>query len=185
MSLLKLTDERPDKAIAKAVQATIADAESNWAPLKFEGEYPISGIGISELRPFHVENGTLLIPQTCSLNCWQTSAIIACSWQDWVNLTIDKNEYLVITGIFDLEATPLTSEIAPSANGIDLPVVNIEQMFGLDEAVVYFSKPFVVKPENNVNIQIYGTVGAGTHPSEKIGLMGYCIAKRERLIDRS
>lgn len=185
MSLLKLTNERPDANIAKAVQATIADAESNWSPLKFEGEYPVNGIGISELRPFHVENTTTNLPQYSNLNCWQTSAIVSSVWGDWINLTTDKAEYLVITGIFDLEGTPVACEIAPSANGIDLPVVNIEQMFGLEEAVVYFSKPFVVKPENNLTIQLYGTVGGGNHLSEKIGLMGYCIGKRSRLIDKS
>lgn len=185
MSLLRFSDERPDAAIKKAVAATIADAEANFAPLKFEGEYPTSGIGISELRPFHVENTTSNIPQTSNLNYWQTSVVGVSTWADWINVTLDKDLYVVITGIFDLESSPNVTEIAPSANGLDLPVVNIEQMFALDVARAWFEKPFVVKPDNNLTIQLYPKQGVAATTSERIGLMGYAIAKRAKLINRS
>lgn len=185
MALLEYTDEKPDKTIEKAVRAAIADAEANFAPLKFEGEYPVSGIGISELRPYHVENTTLNIPQTSNLNYWQTSQLTGSTWSDWINVTLDKDLYIVVTGIFDLEATPNVTEVAPSANGLDLPVVNVEQSFGLQEARVWFPKPFVVKPDNVLRIQLYGRTATPATTSERIGLMGYAIAKRSKLITRS
>lgn len=185
MALLTKTDERPDQAIKKAVAATIADAEANFAPLRFEGEYPTSGIGISELRPYHIENTTTNIPQTSNLNYWQTSQLTGSTWTDWINVTVDKDTYIVVTGVFDLEATPGVTELAPSANGLDLPVINIEQSFGLQESRVWFPKPFVVKPDNNITIQLYGMAGVAATTSERIGLLGYAIAKRAKLINRS
>lgn len=185
MALLRFTDERPDVQIQKAIAATISDAQANFAPLKFEGEYPISGIGISELRPYHVQNTSTNIPQSSDLNYWQTSQLTGSTWTDWINVTLDKDIYVVVTGIFDLEATPNVTEIAAAANGMDLPVMNIEQMFGLDVATVWFPKPFVVKPDNNLTIKLYGKLGCPLTTSERIGLLGYAIAKKAKLIDRS
>lgn len=185
MALLIKTEERPDAAIKKAVAAAIADAEVLWAPLRFEGEYPISGVGITELRPFHVENTTLAIPQTANQNWWQTSVMISSQWATWINVAVDKSLYLVVTGIFDLESSPGVTEMAVSANGLDLPVVNIEQMFALAEARAWFPKPFVVKPDNQLVIQLYAKSNWGTTASERIGLMGYAIGKRSRLIETS
>ncbi len=185
MALLTVTDKRPDALIDAAVAQAVRLAENDWAPLKFEGEFPISGFGITEIRPFHVENTTDYLPNFSNANWWQTSTVTATTWKDWINQTMDEDQYLVVTGIFYNEADPLITELHPIANGVELPVINIEQMFSLDVGRIYFTKPFIVKPKNTLNIKVYAKTGAGTTVSQKIGLLGYCIAKRPRLISES
>lgn len=166
MTLLNLTNERPDAKIQQIVNKTISTATKEWN-LPYEEEYPTSGIGISELRPRHVGIDT---------DYWQ--ATITTSWADWINKTVSQNAYLVVTGIFNLTLDPMTSQIFPSANGTDLPRIDLEQMYALPEARAFFSKPFGVSCSGNLTIQAIARQ-AGT---ERLGLTGYAIAKKAYLI---
>ena len=167
MALLQLTDERPDEEIRQLVLATIADAEAEWAPLKYEGEYPENGIGITIMRPRHVGLAT---------DKWQMTVTTA--WADWINKTLGDNNYEIITGLFNLTIDPATTELYPSANGKDMPRFNIEQLYALDLARAWFTKPFAVKANNNLTIQAIGRV----MQTERLGLMGYTLAKRSYLL---
>ena len=73
---------------------------------------------------------------------------------------------------------PQTTEIFPSANGTDFPRINIEQLYALQDARAWFSKPFGVKCSGNLTIQAI----AKTAGTERLGLMGYAIAKKAYLI---
>jgi hypothetical protein len=183
--LTNLTNKRPDALIDSAINAAVALAKTDWEPLSYEGEFPVAGFGISEIRPYHIENTTDNIPQTSNLNYWQTSQVTASTWKTWIDVTMDQDQYLVVTGVFYNEADPLITELHPIANGVDLPVINIEQAFNETTGKIYFSKPFIVKPRNKLTIKAYARLGAGTTVSQRIGLMGYCIAKRPRLITES
>lgn len=99
-------------------------------------------------------------------------------WTCWISCDVDERSYLVITGIFNNTANPGIAEMKIECNGQDLPIMNIEQMYGLDVARVWFEKPFIIKPYGHLKIEVYGRL-EGT---EYIGLMGYCIAKRAYLI---
>lgn len=176
MALLRLTDVRPDAEIEKLLKSTIADAEEEWAPLKYEGQYPVSGFGITELRPFIFKNGsTDNIP---SSEYWAASVAASLTWQTWFDLTLTDMAYVMPTGVFNSEVSPMVTEIRPSANGQDLPTLNIEQMYVLDLTRAWFEKPYAARPSNNVKMNLVGRNAA----VERIGLMGYLLAKRSYLI---
>jgi hypothetical protein len=82
------------------------------------------------------------------------------------------------TGIFNLETNPMVTELRPSANGLDLPTVNIEQLYALDLYRAWFEKPYCARPGNNIKNRLV----ARNVTVERIGLMGYLIAKRAYLI---
>jgi hypothetical protein len=167
MALLSVLSARPDAAIQEVLNATIRAAEQEWS-LPFQGEYPTSGIGIAELRPRMVG---------ISGDAWQSTAF-GTSWADWINTTVSQNAYIVVTGLFNLTADPQVTEIWPKANGNDLPRVNIEQMYTFLEPKAFFPKPFAVKSSGNLSIQAIARVAA----TERLGLMGYAVAKRAYLI---
>lgn len=181
MSLLRMTDVRPDKEIDKLLKSTVNDAEQEWRPLKYEGQYPTTGFGITELRPIVLKGGTT--DNIISSIMWGASlaAGAASTYFTWFDLTLTDQAYVMITGVFDLESPPEVTELGPSANGLDLPTVNIEQMHALDVARAWFEKPFAARPNNNLKTQLVARVGIGT---ERIGYIGYLIAKRSYLIRR-
>lgn len=177
MALLRTTDVRPDEAIEALVKEVTKSAETEWAPLKYEGQYPVGGFGITELRPKHIMD-TSNMPSSAS---WVASINTASTaFNTWMDITLTDMAYVIQTGVFDLEAAPVVTEIAPSANGQDLPTVNLEQMFALDVARVWHEMPFAARPNNNFKNQLLARA-TGT---ERIGLMGYVIAKRAYLILR-
>ena len=47
--LMEMTDARPDRAIAAAVAATMELAKQEFKTEIFEGDYPVSGIGLTNL----------------------------------------------------------------------------------------------------------------------------------------
>lgn len=173
MKLLYGLAERPDAAIDAAIDKTVEDAEKEWSSLEFEGVYPTTGFGISTLRPYHVGE-----PNASNYNWWDIAIASANTWQDWMNSVIDEKIYVIIAGIFNLSASPSVSELAFKANGQDLPVQNLEQMYALEETQAFFSAPFVIKPEGNLTGRLYGKVAQ----TEKLGLIGFAIAKRALLI---
>lgn len=185
MALLSATGKKPDMLTDAAIKEVIRLAEQEWSPLKFEGEFPISGFGITEIRPYHVENTTSNIPQTSNLNYWQTSQLVGSTWTTWIEVANNRDQYLIVTGLFDLETDPGVTEIAITANGTALPVINVEQMHAGDVGRMFFSKPFFVKPNGTLKIQLYGKAGVAANTSERIGLLGYAVCKRERLITTS
>jgi hypothetical protein len=146
--------------------------------LKFEGEYPINGFGIQELRPQHVG-----WPANFStLDVWMMSTAAgsygSSVWTLWLSCNVDERCYLIITGIFNNTANPGISEVKPTANGQELPIIQIEQSYGLDVARVFFEKPFICKPYSHFKFHFYSRL----EQVEYIGLMGYCIGKRAYLI---
>ena len=182
--LIRLTEKRPDKEIVNTVRSAIADATSKWAPMAYQGEYPTNGFGITNLRARDVclTNAATGVQASCpsSIYFGLISITTASAWGDWINLTVDDRAYLVITGIFNLDPTPQISQLRFKANGEDLPSMSIEELYGWDLARGYLSKPFFVRPENNLTVRY---VGRNTRASvERMGLLGYCIAKRSYLI---
>ncbi len=170
MALITETNERPDLEISKIINVTINDALNEFSPLKFEGEYPQDGFGISIIRPRHV----------FSDDKWQ--ATITTSFANWVNKTFGANNYTIVTGLFNLTLDPQTTEIFPTANGKDLPYQNIENLYAArDSARGWFAKPFAVRPSNTLTIQAIARVAS----TERLGLLGYVVGKRSFLITAS
>lgn len=180
MALLRLIGARPDAEIEKLLKKTVADGEIEWKPLKYEGQYPTTGFGITELRPKVLKGGTT--DNVISSVMWGASlaaAAGASTYFTWFDVTLTDQAYAMPTGVFNLESTPQVTEMGPSANGLDLPTVNLEQLYALDMARAWFEKPFAARPNNNFKVQLVARVATGT---ERIGLLGYLIAKRSYLI---
>jgi hypothetical protein len=181
MDLLKVTDKRPDAAIRALVDEVISTASRDWN-LRFEGEYPRTGFGIGTLRPIDVKytSATVATGMTSSIY-WGASIAAASTWQDWFDVTTTEVAYLIITGVFCMDATPNITHIRPHVDGVDFPVINIEQIYTWDEAKGWFSKPFAVRPQKSFKMRIVGK----TAGISKIGLLGYTVAKRSHLIQES
>lgn len=169
MVLLTVTDQKPDTEIRSLIAATVQSAEQEFAPLKFEGECVSNGIGLGVLRPRHV----------IANDFWQMT--VTTSFANWINKTFGNNNYAVFTGVFNLTIDPATSEIWPSANGKDLPYMNIENLYAMRDQRGFFSKPYAVGPNNNITIQAIGRVAQ----TERLGLLGYVVGKRSYLITAS
>lgn len=178
MPLLRITDMRPDEEIDKAIKGTIDDAKVEWAPMEFEGQFPDTGFGIAELRVKHVPSYGNAYWGSCDY--WAECIVASNTFEEWINGTMTDMAYVIIEGVFNREASPKVYEMAPTANGKDLPTVNIEQMYTLDVARVWFEKPFATRPNNQLKIQNKGD-NTGV---ERIGLLGHCLAKRAYLIIR-
>lgn len=177
MTLLHLTDERPDAEIKKALDAVIADALTAWSPLPYEGYYPRNGFGITDLRPKHVNVGAGTT--WGSSNYWAASHAASNTFGDWMNFTLTNQAYVIQTGVFNREAVPKTYDMVPQANGEKLPVINIEALYTLDVARAWYSKPYAIKANNNLTIRLK----AENTGVERIGLLGVCLAKRAFLIE--
>ena len=177
--LLKVTDKRPDAEIDKLVDAVVADAQKTWAPETFDGEYPKTGFGIGILRPKDVQavDGSAGTGTTGSIY-WGASITAASTWQDWFDITVSDDCYLIITGVQVLDATPNVTAIRPYVDGEDFPVIHIEQIYAWDEAKGWFSKPFAIKPGKSFKMRVV----AKNSGVANIGLLGYTVAKRGYLI---
>lgn len=168
MAMLKLTYDSADKEIQKALGATIADATKYFAPLQYQGAYPNTGFGVGSLRPRMVGIAN---------DFWQMT--VTTSFADWINHTLGDLEYVLVTGVFNLTVDPSTTQLFPKANGQDLPIMSIEDLYALDVSRGWFNEPFVIRPNNNITIQAVGRAAQ----TERLGLMGYTVAKRSFLID--
>jgi hypothetical protein len=54
-------------------------------------------------------------------------------------------------------------------------------MYAYDVSRVFLTAPFVVQPKSGFQIQIYATAAT----QERLGLLGYCLAKRQYLINKA
>lgn len=172
--LLRLIDKKPDAAIAAEISKVASDAQGKWG-IGFEADYPQSGFGIVALAPAHVNSGGA---GWWATNYWSASLVATNTWQDWQNTTITDMAYVIKTGLFDREATMKITHIRPRIAGQDLPAVNIEEMATLEEARVFYEKPYSLKPGNPMILRVKpDNVG-----QERIGEAGYCVAKLAFLI---
>ena len=189
--LLRLTEKRPDAAIDAAVAEAIANATVRFQPLVFEYEYPRTGFGITALTPKSVaatNQTTGLQGGVVSSTIWGVSTLSANTWTDWININVDDRIYLVVTGVFNRTQTPQISNIRLKANGEDLPWVNVDQMYNWDLSQAYFQRPLIVSPTNNFTVRAIAEkaiTGASGVPAERLGLLGYILAKRTYLISET
>lgn len=177
LELLTETTKRPDAAIDAKVREVIADAETLWEPEKFQGEFPQRGLGIRRLRPMDCVAATFSGGMAAT-HYWSYSIATAATWETWIDVVLSDSCYVVVTGIFSLDATPNVTMVKFEIDGKEYPVNNIEEIYALDVARVYFNVPIAVRPEKRMTIKIIGKA-AGTG---SLGLLGYAIAKRSYLI---
>jgi hypothetical protein len=179
--LYKMLDSRAEATIAQAVQTAIADAESLWAPEKFDGVFPTKGFGIKRLQPRDICGPGAATTIWCGaiISSWQWSITTAETWQVILSGSLLSDScYVIITGFFNYDAAPDVDAIKITADGIEYPVIDIQEMYGWDVATAYFSHPIVVRPEKVITIR----ARAKSAGQKNFGFLGYTIAKRSYLI---
>jgi len=175
--LYKSTDPRTDQIVASAVQVAVSDAEQLWKPEVFDGVYPTKGFGIARLKAADlVAAGSIIGPYTYMF-VW--SVAVASAWETYINdVTLSNASYVVITGIYNYDATPDVEAIKIKADGVEYAVMDLNEMYGWDVAVAYLSHPIIVRPEKKIGIK----GKARTAGQKKFGFIGFTIAKRSYLI---
>jgi len=168
--IILTSDQRPDAEIKRALDAAVNDARQQWKPLNYEEDYPRNGFGRTTLRP-----------RTVGVASDYWSASVTTSWANWISHTLDDTQYVIVTGIQNRSPDPAITGILPTANGQDLSVLHIEELWAAGQGLGYLPKPFVVTPNNSLVIQIVGSAAA----SERFGLLGYEVVKRAVLINKT
>jgi len=176
--LIRLSDARPDENIRRTIEGVISEAKTEWAPAEYEGYFPRTGFGITELRVKHVPSyGN---PYWGSSHYWCVSIGAVNTFEEWINGTMTDMAYIIIEGLFNREPSPKIYEVSPNANGNDLPTISIEHIYTFDMAHAWFEAPFAIKPNSQF---IWRNKADGTG-LERFGLLGHTIAKRAYLIIR-
>lgn len=172
-------DAKTDQIVANAVAAAVGDAEKLWAPEIFDGVFPVKGFGIKKLEKFDVDDtgATHGHPYT---NTWIMSFTTARTWTGILSNTLSNAVYIVLTGIFNYDANPDVRAIKITADGVEYPIMNLEEMYGWDVAVAYFSHPIIVRPEKKIIVEAI----ANTAGQKSFGFIGYAVAKRSYLIGK-
>lgn len=178
--LFKTSDVRAEPIIQKAVAAAVADAEQLWAPEKFDGVFPVKGFGIKKLDMYDLDKGVLAGAPAGYSNTWLISITTARTWTLVFTSILTDTTYVILTGFFNYDADPDVTGMQIVADGVDYPVMNLEEAYGWDEATAYFGHPVIVRPEKKVNIY----VKARSAGQNRFGFLGYAVAKRSYLISR-
>jgi len=175
--LYKSTDSRTDLIVKNAVDTAIADAEKLWSPEKFDGVYPVKGFGISRLKAADLIAAGSIVGPFSKMFTW--SVTTASAWETYINdVTLSKATYVVICGVYNLDAAPDVEAMKINADGIEYPVIDLNEIYGWDVAVAYFSHPIIVRPEKKLGIKLKArTVGR-----KNIGFIGYTVGTRSYLI---
>lgn len=181
--LYKMLDSRAEATISTAVDTAVADAESLWAPEKFDGVFPIKGFGIKRLQPKDLNGTSTTTTGFVSpiVSAWVFSIATAETWQMIVSQCIlSDSAYVIITGMYNYDTNPDLEALKITADGIEYPVIDITEMYGWDVATAYFSHPIIVRPEKMISIE----AKARTAGQKNFGFMGYTVAKRSYLIGK-
>lgn len=184
--LYKSMDTRAEAAISSAVQQAVADAESLWAPEKFDGVFPVKGFGIKRLQPHDIMpiwTAVQHAPNTVS-DIWAFSITTANAWTNIISQSVmSDSAYIIITGFLNYDGAPDVDAIKITADGIEYPTIDIQEMYGWDVATAYFSHPIIVRPEKMITIAVRArSTTAGAATCKQFGLLGYVVAKRSYLI---
>jgi len=187
--IFKDWDASDNANIQQAVATAIADAESLWAPEKFDGVFPTTGFGIKRLQPADIGKlstawptapyNTATAATTSTMYTWYFSITNALAWTSVINNAILSDScYVIITGFFNYDSNPDVEALQITADGIVYPVIDIQEMYGWDFATAYFSHPIVIRPEKMITLSIRTTAPGLKH----FGLLGFTIGKRSYLI---
>jgi hypothetical protein len=181
--LYRNMDARGEATIAKAIQTTVTDAESLWAPEKFDGVFPVKGFGIKRLQPRDMAGtnggGGTSIWAGASAQGWTLSVAAAQAWGIVISgAQLSDSSYIILTGIFNYDAVPDVEAFKLSADGIEYCVTDIQEMYGWDIATAFFSHPIIIRPQKTFTLSLK----ARTAGIKYFGFLGYTIAKRSYLI---
>jgi hypothetical protein len=174
---LENVQETPDQRIRDIVKMAIDQAKAEFSPAQYEGQFPRNGFGIQELRPTHVGMPVSDVDAwLCSVTSTSTYTYIS-----WFDITVNQDCYLIVTGVMNLTPNAKVVSIKFTANGEELPVMHLEEIYAYESSRVYLTAPFIVKPKSGFKAEVYGTAAT----QERLGLLGYCLGKRAYIIGKA
>jgi hypothetical protein len=175
---MRYTDEKPLAAIKAAIMNAQSAASREFRNMSFDGEWATSGYGITTIRPYHIQAGGA---NWGSSNYWASCFAASVTWEDWINITQTDLAFEIICGMFNLEASPKTTDVSLEAAGKTLPSLNIEETYAMDISRFYWAKPVVIYPSKPWKFQHKG-IDTGV---EREGLVGWTMATQAFLILRN
>lgn len=173
--LYKSQDAKSDLIVKAAVDAAIADALELWKPEQFDGVFAMKGFGIQKLKCGDLAKDSMVGPYTYM---WTMSINTASAWETYINSVLSDSCYVIITGVYNYDAQPDVEAIKVIAEGVEYSPFDLNEMYGWDVAVAYFSHPIVIRPKKGIKIK----VKARTIGKKNIGFIGYTLATRSYLI---
>jgi hypothetical protein len=173
-------DVKGDAIVQQAIATAIGDAETLWAPEKFDGVFATKGFGIRTLQKWDVCPLSTTLGGARFSNSWVISITTAKTWECILSHTVSQDAYLILTGIFNYDANPDMTDLQIVAEGVEYMPWHIEEMYGWDVAVAYLSHPVVVRPQKKVLVY----ARAESAGQKSFGFIGYTLGKRGYLINR-
>lgn len=175
---LRFLEQKPDAQIKALRQVVMDNAADNWKELKYGGFDPKgSEYGFADLRPTHVG-----LTNTTYKGDWTTPACTSPGAEEtWFDVTVHRDSYVLIHGMFNRTSTPLITEGKFYLGGNDLAWFNMTELYGWDIARYYFEQGFAVSPDQTFKavLQAKSTV---TARAEFIGPLGEVLAKRSYVL---
>lgn len=176
---MRYSTRRPDAAINAAVAKCVRDAEALWEPEKYQGEWAEGGIGIRRLVPLDFRKSSSAgFGDNMSGFAWTYSIATASTYETWIDATLSDSSYVVITGLFSLDAVPNVRMIKFTIDGKEYAPINFEELYALDVARVWLETPIIIRPEKTVETKMMG----GAAGTGSLGLLGYAVGKRSYVI---
>lgn len=177
--LYKSQDARADQIVSNAVAVAIKDATTMWQNEVFDGVFPNSGFGIKRLEKFDICRGEQNTYTPFS-NSWVMSIATAKTWETYIDATLSDSAYVIITGVFEFDPAPDVTAIKITADGVEYPIIDLQEVFGWDVATAYFSHPVIIRPKKKITINLR----AETAGQKKFGFLGFVVGTRSYLIGK-
>jgi len=99
-----------------------------------------------------------------------------------VNTRLDDKTLIVIYGIYNLSASPVTTEVIFGTTAKTVEDVYIEDMYLYDYKATLLDEPVVFQPGSSPLIK---AIAKGANTAEKLGLLGFVIEPAGRRIGSS
>lgn len=175
---MRFTNARPDGVVNEAIERAKGLAKTQFKNMGFDGEFPVSGYGITTMRPYHIQAGGT---NWGSSDYWASCFAASLTWENWISITQTDLAFEILTGMFNLAITPKTVEVYIQADGHQMPTINVEEMYAYDVSRLFWKRPMVITPEKSWDFARKG-LNTGV---EREGLMGYTLGTRAYLILRN
>lgn len=174
-----------------------------------DGLYPAGNqIGRTQFRIDHANAGNLLGTRNhagswLTANNWvagtyQTGSpnpIVGAAgtgWCHWLDFIVDEDMFLITEGFNAFDVAPTISEISLNLSGVQLPIMNIEEIYASEEETNkgYLEVPVVISPKSQYIIDIRSQAGVRASNVyditqtvfEHFQIIGESIGKRSVLI---
>lgn len=179
----------PDGAINRMRNIARNLAVQEYGGARFGGFQPRgSEYGFADLRPTHircpVSRAGNAYAYTTGFGQWTHGTLRGATAQDWYNTNVHEDAIVLLYGLFNNTASPTITDLRQLFGGEDLPLMNIQKLYGQWEPQGYFELGYVVGSKQPIRAQLLAT-GNTAALLEQIGYIGEVLARRRYVIVQS